>query len=274
METYVIEKWNTISKMAETFNDLSWVIKARSKDETRYNLHGVYFDGEAFVSTDGYRLHYALFDPDSLPKEMIPKKKGVYDVVTANKKAITLRLNKDFEFPDYSQILPDPKTFTNSQRCILGRMVTPLTTLARYTFSLFADKGCINLKYLEDLAIEDEEWEIFFIDYLSPVTFMNHSKLAILMPVRADIDKPSRAKGEVVIEAIPDYGRKFEVDRWGETVEAQQKPEPEAEDKENQDAAIDEDTETPKVQEDNTPNYEIPMKKKKQNKALDIILAN
>ena len=231
METYVIEKLNC--KGDSTFHDLSWVIKAKSKDESRYNLQGVYFDGEAFIATDGYRLHYALMDLENIPHEIYPKEKGVYEVVSANKKNITLRLSTDREFPDYTQVFPNPRTFTNSRKCILGKTVTPLTTLARNAFSLFADKGCLNLKFLEDLAIDDEEWEIFFINHRSPVTFLNCSKLAIIMPVNIDLSAPTAARGEITIEEIPKYGRKFKVDTWGSTVEMEGETEPE--DKEKQD---------------------------------------
>lgn len=46
---------------------LEFVSLAMSKDETRYNLNGVYFDGSTYVATDGHRLHLVEEMPALFP---------------------------------------------------------------------------------------------------------------------------------------------------------------------------------------------------------------
>lgn len=40
-------------------NNLAWVSRAMSDEETRYYLRGVYFDGDTMAGCDGHRLHVA-----------------------------------------------------------------------------------------------------------------------------------------------------------------------------------------------------------------------
>lgn len=42
---------------ASMFDDLRWVMKAQSVDETRYYLNGLYFEKKYIVATDGHRMH-------------------------------------------------------------------------------------------------------------------------------------------------------------------------------------------------------------------------
>jgi len=42
----------------QLIDDLEWVLKAASTEETRYYLNGVYFDEGHVIATDGHRMHY------------------------------------------------------------------------------------------------------------------------------------------------------------------------------------------------------------------------
>lgn len=86
--------------MHPIFKHLIWAAKARSDDDTRYVLQGIRVvrDGmmTKVMATDGRRAHVAVFDAglfDDDVDEKLPDD-GLYEVVTGNKKQITLIENE------------------------------------------------------------------------------------------------------------------------------------------------------------------------------------
>jgi DNA polymerase-3 subunit beta len=47
----------TVTLDAKQLEAFAWILKAASKEETRYYLNGIYFDKGDIVATDGHRLH-------------------------------------------------------------------------------------------------------------------------------------------------------------------------------------------------------------------------
>ena len=91
------------------FTAIGWVLRARSKDELRKNLRGIYSDGKGnFCSTDGHRLHVAEI------KEYAPAiPAGIWLPVIDSNDVIVLEGPKnELTFPSYQKIFPeefDPK---------------------------------------------------------------------------------------------------------------------------------------------------------------------
>jgi hypothetical protein len=86
----------------DSFDSLLWVLRARSKDEERPNLCGLFSDGEGkFAATDGHRLHVAEIP---LLTERIPA--GIWLYVHADKKKVSIREAPDgiAPYPDYTKL--------------------------------------------------------------------------------------------------------------------------------------------------------------------------
>lgn len=114
----------------EHLEDLIWVMKACSQDETRFQLQGVFFDGENMVATDGHRMHLArfprpltkvptLFDADILrlmlsmasraeSSQIILRRTRYCDVIIAGPWTLFNNQLNPGEFPPYNQVIPDP----------------------------------------------------------------------------------------------------------------------------------------------------------------------
>lgn len=106
-ETRVIDK-STYTSSA-LFEAAKWVINAKSTDETRYHMCGVYitYEGE-WIATDGRRLH--------MWKEGPAYGEGFYRT-TVTAKVITL-VPFDANVPDYKRIMPH---YTDEQKVIEDR---------------------------------------------------------------------------------------------------------------------------------------------------------
>lgn len=90
-----------IAKKTDVGKLLAWVARARSDDETRYFMAGVFIDvvdGESIaVATDGRRLHYAAIPEDTAEP-------GTYHYGVSGKD-IVLRLMEG-QFPNWQRIVP------------------------------------------------------------------------------------------------------------------------------------------------------------------------
>jgi hypothetical protein len=114
------------------YDDLEFVSKAVSHEETRYYLNGIYFDGQNMVATDGHRLHCKPLFADNchgfgdnnpiLPRRAVnlilsamkEYKASHVDIAFTDSKAIVtigefMLVSKliDGTFPDYKKVIPD-----------------------------------------------------------------------------------------------------------------------------------------------------------------------
>lgn len=110
---------------------LEFVSLAVSKDFTRYNLAGVYFDGSTYVATDGHRLHLVEGMPALFPiGAIVPAwtvamllkairwtkaptvrvamvEQTVYFETAVDGARVTIAARRvDGQFPDYTQVIP------------------------------------------------------------------------------------------------------------------------------------------------------------------------
>ena len=98
MNGIVIENKKGVDE--KDFTSLSWVLRARSREEDRPVLCGVSSDGMGrFAATDGHRMHVAEIPALA---ETIPK--GVWIYVHGNKKKISLEQTDGLTFPDFQKL--------------------------------------------------------------------------------------------------------------------------------------------------------------------------
>lgn len=119
---------------------LKFVLKAHSKEATRYYLCGIFFSKNIMVATDGHRLNKFEFDKKvKIPDSIIPAKAIEYALKLANEQkkdpgfrgTITIEFYKkvclmyvgdykifakliDGTFPDYERVIPPMEFMTGS----------------------------------------------------------------------------------------------------------------------------------------------------------------
>jgi hypothetical protein len=93
----------------QMFKALNWLVKAASKDTTRYFMTGIFnevVDGNrVFVATDGWRLHKIEFNGKPEALAGIPAGKNL--AFKAGSKQITFTGEIDGDFPPYKRVVPD-----------------------------------------------------------------------------------------------------------------------------------------------------------------------
>ena len=155
------------------FEKIAWVLKARCKDLTRFNIQGVNVSSGVFCCTDGHRLHAAAVETYDVPD-------GTYTVKSINAKMVVLEMN-DYQFPDYERVFP---TFKPTHR---KRYNGDKSTFVRDVYRKFAaDDVGFNLDYLLDLYVEDMTVEISGTGKKSkPLTIWDEgqSRAALVMPM-------------------------------------------------------------------------------------------
>ena len=171
--TIVIEKKSgKYAEGNEDFNRLSWVIKARSNDESRLKINGVNFSCGVATATDGHRLHMACIERE------IPD--GNYIVKSATGKLIVLETDTaDFAYPDVERVW----------RKRQGEYVKTVTTNSdpsRFIYEVYNSGDLYNIKYLNDVYMPDTEMVIDIEpNHKRPAVFYNYRKdmAALLMPL-------------------------------------------------------------------------------------------
>jgi hypothetical protein len=87
------------------FSLLNWLVKAASKDPTRYFMQGIFNEetkeGRAFVATDGRRIHRVVIPGHLHFLQNVPVGKNL--AFTADSKRITFTEEIDGNFPDYKR---------------------------------------------------------------------------------------------------------------------------------------------------------------------------
>lgn len=165
-------------KQDQDFDAIQWVLKAKSKDDTRVNITGVNVSSGVFCCTDGHRLHAAAIDMHEVPD-------GNYFIKSSNKSIIVLESN-DYTFPDYERVFPVFKPM-HAQTYSGNGDGTGRSRFVKDVYCKFtSDYIGINLDYLLDAFMPDTEIEISGQGCKGkPVVFWapNACKAAIVMPL-------------------------------------------------------------------------------------------
>lgn len=116
---------------------LDWLLKAASKDQTRYNICGLFFESGSIVATDDHRLHFTPADITLDKPVIVPSaaftwldKKGdvviqvspTYMKLVQGHRVIITRL-VDGQFPDYRKILPKADEISSRSVTLDARQV-------------------------------------------------------------------------------------------------------------------------------------------------------
>jgi hypothetical protein len=170
------------SHMAE----LSWVLGARSDDETRYFMCGLHVEtGEAtshLVATDGRRLHVWTAPVDFIAP-------GEYRVIKAIKSLVILETVPDgnYQFPNWARSMPDPMSdnVTIGNRSGHNDETSTTWDLKHRDFQTRGAQFCCNL------AIADPS-SVINLDYLKGIGEGTWT---------ANLYKDSKGKGQTVLFA-------------------------------------------------------------------------
>lgn len=155
-------------------SELIWVLKARSKDDSRYILNYMNIDDTGFCCTDGRRLHFSS-NKACLPTGL---ENGLYDVIIA--RDLVIFNPKDGDFPNYKQIIPDYKI--EGIKIKMQPLNSEISVaLARITVEILKGLNTINFDYLKDLG--DYEWQVTG-EESKAVKFVSGNLLAIIMPLK------------------------------------------------------------------------------------------
>lgn len=156
----------------ERLDCMRFVIRARSKESTRYALNFVKVEKGRFIATDGRRLHIAEIDHSYEP--------GMYEVITCKiNSVVLLKADDPGRFPEYDDIVPDHKTYfevSNSGSIPVSCVVA---------FGLAKKDIMTNPKFMADAA-DGEAWKVYFGEPDRPVMLVSGCKKAVVMPVNAD----------------------------------------------------------------------------------------
>ena len=166
------------------FQNLSFVLKARSDDESRSYMTGLHVeeseDGTGVaICTDGLRLHMWK----DFPTGWIAP--GEYHVNSANIKMIVLEDDTDnFVFPNWRKIMPDKEGRKEVSMDLAGKSLKKkeIGSFSRVAAQLAIESGCIiNLKFLDDLSGHD--WVAWYDEPDKSVLFENKTLTALIMPM-------------------------------------------------------------------------------------------
>ena len=161
-----------IQKHSPGFNDVSWVLKARSKDESRPALLHVEVKKDSLCCTDGHRLHLLWENSLDIPP-------GIYEVMKSTKSEIILLRNEDGPtFPDWSVFLSGEPFNVRIEHGI-GEF--GYTEVIRG----LPDARPIDFRYWND-AIDTGRWECYTRDDEKMLRFRDTQGLrtALIMPMR------------------------------------------------------------------------------------------
>ena len=167
METIIIEK-NKYNP--EKFDLMEWILKARSKDPTRFSIQGVCITPKRVISTDGHRLH--TFKTTEYPV-------GIYSLVSQTKKSIVLQKTEETNYPKIKAVFPrryDNKLSIQHNSNDVGQSFTQIVRVLREDLS-------VNYNYLDD-CLQEGQWKIGIKNNGGPIRLRNCNKMAIIMPIK------------------------------------------------------------------------------------------
>jgi hypothetical protein len=208
------KRYLVTSRECWLFDEIRWVIEARSTDPTRYHMSGLYVKAEAdgvisLVCTNGHRLHMLETGARTLDEygdtfksaiDGYDLKEGVQmSVEKATKSEIVLGGLIDARFPNYRKVMPDISetgfpgfNFHDKNQVVFGWSV----------YSVFAAGQPASVDYLKTLGLIGEVWTMHLADcgcaipFTIPRTMRGNRATAVMMPVNSEgvLDRDSWQK--------------------------------------------------------------------------------
>jgi hypothetical protein len=191
-------------KTCQMFEEIRWVIEARSTDPARYHMSGLYMKEEAdgvisLVCTDGHRLHMLETDARTLDEygDTFKAVMSGYDlkegmqisVEKATKSGIVLGGLIAGQFPNYRKVMPGISgtgfpglAFHDKNPAVFCRSV----------YSVFAAGQPASIDYLKALGLIGEAWTMRLADcgdaipFTIPRTTRGNRATAVIMPVDSE----------------------------------------------------------------------------------------
>jgi hypothetical protein len=183
MNTYIIDKSIKAAVIEKHFSQLSWLIKAIGRDETKNKaLAYIHIADGIYYTCDGHRLHCFLPDYDELPASFnLPD--GEYNLVTANKKQIILQsIDEPATYPNLNVIL-------NYRRCngVPAYFFRSTTShdLSLLNHHIISNTGqCYDLDYIRDAAFDGTiTFDRMGLGELDGLVFGCKNQFAVVMPI-------------------------------------------------------------------------------------------
>ena len=173
MNTEVMEKNHPL------FNQLSFVLQARSTDDTREYMQILHIENEEAICTDGRRLHIYSGDLHLEP--------GDYKVLSANKSQIILTPTSDYNFVDWKRVMPKKEDYKKVEGTLdmdcASLKKTELNKLSKEYFAFIKQTDClVDLTFFA--ALSDHTWEVYYGENYESVLFENDELAAIIMPMQ------------------------------------------------------------------------------------------
>lgn len=178
-KTIVVEK-----KAGFFFDNLSFLLKARSEDSTRVALHRLHVEREGDkdavgICTDGKRMHIW----NDFPSGWIAP--GNYRVNQANTKMIVLQeVTYTIEFPNWKKIMPDKENKQSFPFDLEGKSIkkTEIVSFGKVVAKFTLESKCaVNLSFLNDLS--GHEWTVYYDEPDKAVLFLSETLTAVIMPM-------------------------------------------------------------------------------------------
>jgi hypothetical protein len=179
----------TISKSHPDRQGIEYVIRALDRDKSRLVLQYILVKKTNVlnaIASDGHRLHmYKNMLPD------IPEGLYSYSEIKGSKDIILLPVDKEDtgEYPDCLKTIPRKwKKKVKVGGANLGRKKAYYSGSFEHVvgkvFRALDESESINLNYLSDALVDGEEFDVKIGEPLSPILFVNHKYLAVVMPMR------------------------------------------------------------------------------------------
>lgn len=173
-------------------NDVKWVIKVRSKDETRYVLSRVLVESvspdsgaQYIVCTDGRRAHRIKVATD-MPTPMIPN--GCYDILSETNGLFIALPPKGEEgtYPAYRQVMPD---FVSSSGEVKNfKKIGEAYDVDQALYILNRAASCMSIEFVQDAMKGRGRTDVYIstrdVATLAPVMLCGDGWQTVIMPKR------------------------------------------------------------------------------------------
>jgi hypothetical protein len=169
-------KIDKIKKVHGDYEGLSFVLGAKTKDDTRKNLDCILWDGSCYWATDGYRLHYYYAIDNSAEV-------GVYKLVSKDKNTIVLDKDNGIKYPDITCLTlfknkgPQWELDINTNN---DNLSIPYSKIIRN----MEPEKTINFDYFK--ALPPDHYTVYSHGTKDCICFANSNKGAAIMPMRVE----------------------------------------------------------------------------------------
>lgn len=168
-----------IKKGDEDFEGIKWVIKAVSKEDSRYALNRLEIKDHIATATDGHRLHeYTLTKPEDFPNGLyFPFKIGNIIILIADDSGIEYPKVPPELFPTAPPIGRIENVSGNKKTLGVDRAFAQIVRIS-------PDCQSIQVDYLKDMLSTAETFDVRIFGEGQVCQFNNLSKRGLIMPMR------------------------------------------------------------------------------------------